>query len=232
MWVSKMDSIYLFCGGSKNYIDGKSKPFQKFGSDRELVLTHYHHIKKYYDKVTYIVEEDEVDFFTEALISISNDINIFIAKKETTTLQKLHEVINTIDEEYASFSYPDIFCSPDFWQVSKDKDFTITRISISSRFPRIYSDIFNDTVKGISNYQSPVPANPHYIFGGKFDFNVKELKSFILNFDIENNNLEVDFLDDLALKKNIHAKTVFEEWFNIDSDRDYVNMMNCYGYSS
>ena len=51
-------------------------------------------------------------------------------------------------------------------------------------------------------------------------------------FDIENNNLEVDFLDDLALKKNIHAKTVFEEWFNIDSDRDYVNMMNCYGYSS
>jgi hypothetical protein len=227
-----MNSIYLFCGGNKNYSNGKSKPLQKYGNDNELILTHYHHIKKYFDKITYIIEEDEVELFNEIAFSIKNNINIFKAKKGTSTLQKLEEVINTIDEDYSSFSYPDIFCNSDFWKISKDKDFTITRISISSRFPRIYSDIFTDTVKGISNYQSRVPANPHYIFGGKFDFNVNELKRSILDFEIENKNLEVDFLDDLALKKTIYAKTVYEEWFNIDSDRDYTNMMKCYGNSS
>jgi hypothetical protein len=227
-----MNSIYLFCGGNKNYSNGKSKPLQKYVNDDELILVHYHHIKNYFDKITYIIEDDEFEFFNETTSNIKDNINIFRARSGTSTLQKLEEIINTIDEEFASFSYPDIFCGADFWKISKYKDFTITRISISSRFPRIYSDIFTDTVKGISNYQSRVPANPHYIFGGKFDFNVNKLKKFMLDFEVDGKTLEVDFLDDLALKKSIYAKTIYEEWFNIDSARDYTNMLKFYGNGS
>lgn len=224
-----MNSIYLFCGGNKNYPNGKSKPLQKFGDSNELILDNYRHIQKYFDKITYVVEYDEIDLYKEILSESNLDAQILKVKNETSTLQKLRNACDLMDEEYASFSYPDIFCSKNFWSISKDKDFTISRVSISSRFPRIYSDIFTNVVKGISNYQSRVPANPHYIFGGKFDFNVEQLKKFILDFKIENKNLEIDFLDELALKKTIHLKTIFEEWFNIDSDRDYTNMMKLYG---
>ncbi|MDC1082116.1 hypothetical protein OAQ53_03440 [Gammaproteobacteria bacterium] len=224
-----MNSIYLFCGGNKNYPNGKSKPLQKFGDSNELILDNYRHIQKYFDKITYVVEHDEIDLYKEILSESNLEAQILKVKNETSTLQKLRNACDLMDEEYASFSYPDIFCSKNFWSISKDKDFTISRVSISSRFPRIYSDIFTNVVKGISNYQSRVPANPHYIFGGKFDFNVEQLKKFILDFKIENKNLEIDFLDELALKKTIHLKTIFEEWFNIDSDRDYTNMMKLYG---
>ncbi|MAY91229.1 MAG: hypothetical protein CMN00_08695 [Rickettsiales bacterium] len=224
-----MNSIYLFCGGNKNYPNGKSKPLQKFADGNELILDNYRHIEKYFDKITYVVEHDEIDLYKEILSKSNLDAQILKVKNETSTLQKLRNACDLMDEEYASFSYPDIFCSKNFWSISKDKDFTISRVSISSRFPRIYSDIFTNVVKGISNYQSRVPANPHYIFGGKFDFNVEQLKKFIIDFKIENKNLEIDFLDELALKKTIHLKTIFEEWFNIDSDRDYSNMMKLYG---
>ncbi len=224
-----MNSIYLFCGGNKNYPNGKSKPLQKFGDGNELILDNYRHIQKYFDKITYVVEHDEIDLYKEILSKSNIDAQILKVKNETSTLQKFRNACDLMDEEFASFSYPDIFCSKNFWSISKDKDFTISRVSISSRFPRIYSDIFTNVVKGISNYQSRVPANPHYIFGGKFDFNVEQLKKFIQDFKIENKNLEIDFLDELALKKTIHLKTIFEEWFNIDSDRDYSNMMKLYG---
>ena len=206
-----MNSIYLFCGGNKNYPNGKSKPLQKFGDGNELILDNYRHIEKYFDKITYVVEHDEIDLYKEILSKFNLDAQILKVKNETSTLQKLRNACDLMDEEYASFSYPDIFCSKNFWSISKDKDFTISRVSISSRFPRIYSDIFTNVVKGISNYQSRVPANPHYIFGGKFDFNVEQLKKFILDFKIENKNLEIDFLDELALKKTIHLKTIFED---------------------
>lgn len=227
-----MNNIYLFCGGNKNYKNGKSKPLQKFGNDRELLLIHYEHIKIFFDHITYIVEEDEINLFSDVLSDQGNNISIFKVNKNTTTLQKLNEVTKIMSEDYASFSYPDIFCGSSFWKISKDNDFTINKVSISSRFPRIYSDIFTDTVKGISNYQAQVPANPHYIFGGKFDFYVKELKNHLLEFDIGNKNLEVDFLDNLALVNTIYTKTIYDEWFNIDSDRDFFNMMSFYGKGS
>jgi hypothetical protein len=227
-----MDSIYLFCGGNRSHINDKSKPLQKFVADKELVLIHYEHIKSYFNKITYIVEENEISLYSEILANLGNNVHIFRANNHTTTLQKLYEVTNIMSEEFASFSYPDIFCGKDFWQISKEQSFTISRVSIKSRFPRIFSDIFTENVKGISNYQAQVPANPHYIFGGKFDFNVKELQSCLSGFDIQNKNLEIDFLDDLALAKTIYAKTVFDDWFNIDSDRDFINMINRYGNSS
>ncbi len=227
-----MNSIYLFCGGSRNYPNGKSKPLQIYGNSKELLIDHYYHIKKYFDKITYVVESDEILLFRDIISKLKLDAGIVEVKNKTSTLEKSKEIVCSMEEEYASFSYPDIFCNKSFWDISKDNDFTITRVSISSRFPRIYSDIFTNVVKGISNYQSEVPANPHYIFGGKFDFKVSQFKKYILEFAIDNKNLEVDFLDNLALKNTIFTKTIFEKWFNIDSDRDYLNMQKIYGENS
>lgn len=227
-----MNSIYLFCGGNKHYPNKKSKPLQKFGGKNELIISHLDHIKNYFDKISYLVEKDEVSIFSKLLKKVVKNPKIIEVKNSSSTIEKLKESMKHMKEEYACVSYPDIFCDSNFWEISKMNDFTVSRVSISSRFPRIYSDIFTDVVKGVSNYQSKVPANPHFIYGGKFDFKVSEMKKFLKVFNSEIKDFEIDFLDSLAQENTLIAKTIYGDWFHIDSDRDYSNMIKMYGKSS
>ena len=149
-----MNSIYLFCGGNKHYPNKKSKPLQKFGGKSELIISHLDHIKNYFDKISYLVEKDEVPIFSKLLKKVVKNPRIIEVKNSSSTIEKLKESMKHMKEEYACVSYPDIFCDSNFWEISKLNNFTVSRVSISSRFPRIYSDIFTDIVKGVSKINS------------------------------------------------------------------------------
>lgn len=223
--------IQLFCGGSRDYANGKSKPLQIYGDARPLFVEHYFHIVDHFDVINYVCEVDEVTAFGDAIKKYKLDkAHIFEVSNHSTTLLKLREILPFLSGDYCSFSYPDIFCSALFWDVKSTKGVTLNKVPIKSRFPRIYSEMFSDKVKGVSDYQSKVPANPHFIYAGKFSASFSILTKEVAKTDEKNDwNLEVSLFDHLSLKEVVDSKTVYSDWFNIDSNRDFLKMKEIYG---
>ena len=233
-WSSCMTSLYLFCGGESYSGSGQSKPLDKIGRGMPLVSYHYEHVRAHFQKIVYLVEVHEIDLYKRLLpTGNSTQVNLIPVPQGSTTLEKLRVSAYFMDEKKASVSYPDIFSSDIFWQDFDFDNFRLLQVPIKSRFPRVYTDNFVDQVKGVTNYQSRVPANPHFIFGGKFDFNVKNLHRMLKSYNDDSSNkkqgLEISFFDFVAQHESMQVKTIYDPWFHVDSERDYKLMNDVYG---
>jgi len=229
---SVQDNLVLFCGGETKLIPGKlPKPLIQL-NEKEILLHYLDQIPtNLFLKVILLVEEHWLSEFN-LLISNLKGIEIYPVSNASSTLTKLNEYLSNYSNhtEFTTFSYPDIFVEKSYWNNSTriEDRVLLFQKPLSSRFPRIFSSPFNNKVKGISDYQSKVPANPHFIFAGKFFSQTSFLKKYLNNFISKTSkemNLEVDFFDWLASEEVLIHETYIDEWIISDSPKDNYSIL-------
>ena len=88
--------------------------------------------------------------------------------------------------------------------------------------------IIKDNVKGITIFDSPVPANPTFIFAGvaaiKKAILNKQLKDFVARNAIDS-NFEVDFFQ-FMIDQNLAKYQIYSgKWKTIDSIKDFLQYL-------
>lgn len=229
---SHQENLVLFCGGETKLMPGKlPKPLIEL--DKKAILLHYldQIPTNLFLKVILLVEEHWLSEFKH-LIAHHKGVEIYPVSNSSSTLIKLNEYLANYSNhtDFTTFSYPDIFVEKSYWNNAtriKDRVLLIQK-PLSSRFPRIFSSPFNNKVKGISDYHSKVPANPHFIFAGKFFSETRFLKKYLNNFISKTSkemNLEVDFFDWLACEEVLICETYIDEWIISDSPKDNYSIL-------
>lgn len=221
------DNLVLFCGGeSQRFTENVPKPLLKL-NDKEIIINYLEQLNfSIFNRTILLVEENWVKKFN-ALVTGYKNVEVFEVKNSSSTLQKLKKFIDEYNDhsEYTIFSYPDIFVAKSYWKQSNKSTnkVVISQKPLTSRFPRIFTSPFNNKVKGVSDYNSKVPANPHYIFAGKFYSNTKFLQNMLETFLSKNDydNLEVSFFDWLAANGSLVSESYIDEWIICDSARDF-----------
>ena len=222
------DNLVLFCGGETQLMPGKlPKPLIKL--DKKAMLLNYldQIPTNLFLKVILLVEEHWLSEF-ELVIAPFKHIEICAVSNSSSTLLKLNEYLANYSNhtDFTTFSYPDIFVEESYWNYTtriKDR-VLVSQKPLTSRFPRIFSSPFNNKVKGVSGYHSKVPANPHFIFAGKFSGETRFLKKYLNTFisqTSEKMKLEVDFFDWLASEEVLICDTYIDEWIISDSPKDH-----------
>lgn len=225
---STQDNLILFCGGeTKQFSESAPKPLLKLNNNYELIINYIKRIQvQKFRKILLLVEKNWVNAFNQ-LLSDFYDVEIIAVPDSSSTFEKLVSFITKYNDhsEFSVISYPDIFISPSFWHTSKreTQKVYISQKPLTSRFPRIFSSPFNNNVKGVSGYNSKVPANPHFIFAGKFFANTDFLRNCLETYssDYSHPDLEIGFMDWLASKNLLISETYIDEWIICDSARDY-----------
>lgn len=234
--------LCLFCGG--NYgLDGMPKPLVRFGEGNTLLWYYLKHIeqvsKKLPDEIILLCDDDhENHFLTEAsLSSFGSIIQVIKCGNGSSTFQKVIKFLSDFESEESivELSYPDIFDFelPDIELDVLRSNIIISSANIKSRFPRMSIDIYTNTVNGITDYTSPVPSNPLYVYGGHVFSYLTKLKNlvdeFTSNYNTKDPNFEYDFLFWLINKKILHSTSIQSSHLLIDSNRDFEKIKNLYG---
>lgn len=229
--------LYLFCGGPAYDGEGRAKPLMKICEDQSLLVYFLYYLKDYRKtlpiSVTLLCDDGQEDLLQTELIGLSYPVPIHILAcgKNANTFEKFSKALLTTDndKEVIQFGYPDIFFfeefrSPDKQNIDSDSIVQISAAALTSRFPRLAVDPYNNNIMGISNYSSPVPANPLYVFGGDIWGRVDHLKKLIEDFTSQENllspNLEYDFFFWLINKNKMRCVIQYGERLWIDSMRD------------
>jgi hypothetical protein len=241
--------IYLFCGGVAIDSEGRPKPLMKVNENRSL-LVHYlicikHHREHMPESVTLLCDDDQTTLIKAELRNLSYPvpIRVMACGQNTSTFHKFCHALNqSINlNGLVQFGYPDIFSFDTFTEPQEDTlnleaSVYISAAKLTSRFPRLIVDVYNNKVKGISNYSSPVPANPLYIFGGDLWGRSYQLSALVKEFRdqtaIPEPNLEYDFFFWLINHNQMHCVMLHEERLLVDSIRDVNQLMTKTGHLS
>ena len=225
--------LVLFCGGSMKFENSElPKPLHIINSDKTILQYFIENLPKdYFRKITLLVERSWVKSFQKIISNYLIDISIFQVNDHSLTVEKLFEYLINNHHQKSIFSYPDIFSEESFWKYQDHSSGSIlmTKRPLSSRFPRVFSSPFDDVIKGVSDYESKIPANPHFIFAGKFQAENNSLKSYLNDFltsDHLDKRLEVGFFDWLASKRLLVSNTYIDKWTIADGPRDYKEILN------
>jgi len=239
--------IYLFCGGPPIYGDGRPKPLMKVRDDRSL-LAHYLIYLKHYrqnmpESVTLLCDDDQEAAINADLRDLSYPVPIHIMAcgHQPNTFEKLcralHESADS--KKLFQFGYPDIFSKVEFTEplqeaLTSDASVHISASALTSRFPRLIVDIYNNKVRGISNYTSPVPANPLHVFGGDLWGRVDHLLKLVNDFQAQvttpHPSLEYDFFFWLINHNKMTCVFIHGERLRVDSMRDINQLMDISGH--
>ncbi len=241
--------IYLFCGGPAIYGEELPKPLMKIREGRSL-LVHYlihlkHHRNNMPESVTLLCDDDQESAIKVDLRELSYPVPIHIKAcgQQPTTFEKLcralHESTNT--KKLVQFGYPDIFSFDEFTEPStevmtSDAPAHISAAALTSRFPQLIVDVYNNKVRGISNYTSPVPANPLYVFGGDLWGRVDHLVALVKQFQDQSTtsspSLEYDFFFWLINHNKMNCVLLHGERLWVDSMRDVNQLLARTGHAS
>jgi hypothetical protein len=242
-------AIYLFCGGPAIYAEGRPKPLMKIREDRSL-LAHYliylkHHRKNPPKSVTLLCDDAQEAAIKEELSNLSYPVPIYTIAcgHQPSTFEKLCRALNESAEQkrLVQFGYPDIFSFDEFTEPNKEtldsSDLVhISAAILTSRFPRLIVDVYNNKVLGISNYTSPVPANPMHVFGGDLwgrgDHLLELVKEFKDHSTTPFPSLEYDFFFWLINNNKINCVLIQGERMWVDSSRDFNKLLQRTGHFS
>lgn len=216
------NELFLFCGGKRKFNNlNISKPLYVMNNGKSIIHNFLSLNTDNFSKIHLLVEIDEILLF-EKEVGL-HKVNIIEVANESSTLSKFKTVIDEFKVQLMSFSYPDIFTEKSFWTLPQYDSISLTTVPVRTRFPRVYSSSFQDSVKGISSYDSRNPANAHSIFAGLFQGHNELLKETFNSFEIENigGRLEIDFLNFCANKNILKKIEYFDFWMNADSSRDF-----------
>ena len=223
-----MSVVYLMCGGG--WLGSPTpKPLQDFGSGRPLLVDHYHQTEASFDRVVCMVERSHLAAFERVREEYSLEkISMTQTADHSSTADKFSTILEQAVDTSLLVSYPDIFAPPKFWGALPESrghvgGLSVMKTPITSRFPRVYGEMFSSSVKGVSDYRSPRPANPHFIFAGLMLVDVDPTRELWLEYAANQTigSLEVGFLDYAANHGALSAEAYYGDWFHIDSHRDY-----------
>lgn len=234
--------LYLFCGGPAHDGEGRPKPLMKIIDGRSLIVHFLFYLKDRRPTlpktVTLLCDDGQEEALRSELIGLSYSVPIHILAcgKNANTFEKFSKALlaTTDSKEIVQFGYPDIFFFDEFREPAKqtiDLDATvhISAAALTSRFPRLAVDPYNNNVKGISNYSSLVPANPLYVFGGDIWGRVDHLKKLINEFQSQEKltspSLEYDFFFWLVNHNKMRSVIQHGERLWIDSIRDINHLL-------
>lgn len=229
--------LFLFCGGLPIDDEGRPKPLMKVRDRQSLLrcfLLHLKHRRLTMPPSVTLLCDDGQDVAIKVDLSDFSypvPINVLACGARPNTFEKFRRALNDcVDpQSYVQFGYPDIFSFDEFSDphlAASDSDSTvyISAAVLTSRFPRLNVDVYNSRVMGISDYSSPVPANPMYVFGGDLWARVGQLLMLIDEFRTEvavpDPSLEYDFFFWLINHKMVRCVIQHGERLWIDSFRD------------
>lgn len=233
--------MFLFCGGSTSVDDKAPKPLMKIRGEQTLIRYFLDHVQDNYlhqpETIYVLCDTDQVPFYKSELKFSGQSFNLEICAcgQTTSTYQKFSWAIENICEskELLHFTYPDIFHSCQSFQ--KQLYFTprdlisISATTFSSRFPRLFINPLTNELRGISNYVSPVPANPMHIFAGDLFGNSDLFSALLSEFKnvstLISPSLEFDFFFWLINNQRAHPVLLKQERFWVDSIRDFERLV-------
>ena len=233
--------LFLFCGGTSVYGKNIPKPLMKVRDGKTLLVYFLNHIQRYRtsmpSNITLLCDTGQEEAFTAELSNFIYPIPISIQAcgRQTTTFEKLIFALRKNNGHRApiQFGYPDIFLFEEFTgppieALMSESSIHISAAPLTSRFPRLIIDVYSNKINGISNYQSPVPANPMFVFGGdmwgRADQILELSETFLAQTSKDSPTLEYDFYFWLINLKKINCQQLHGERLWIDSNRD-INLL-------
>jgi hypothetical protein len=239
--------IYLFCGGPAIYGEGRPKPLMKISEDRTLLI-HYliylkHSRKNLPQSVTLLCDDAQESYIKAELSGFSYPVPIHTVScgHQPSTFEKFCRALQeSIDQKLlVQFGYPDIFSFDEFNETHQQTFGSsglvhISAAALTSRFPRLIVDVYNSNVQGITNYTSPVPANPMHVFGGDLWGRVDHLLELVKEFKdysaIPVPSLEYDFFFWMINKNKMKCFLLQGEQLWVDSIRDVNKLVERTGH--
>lgn len=234
--------LFLFCGGPAIDGQGHPKPLMKISEDRSLMVHYLHYLERHRptlpSSVTLLCDAGQATAFEAELVGLSYPVPIRVQAcgAQASTFEKFEKALSEIEDKKSlvQFGYPDIFSFNEYSEPKKEDLESSTSVHISaatltSRFPRLIVDIYNNEIRGISNYSSPVPANPLHVFGGDLWGQVHELLTLIAEFKSQVGalapSLEYDFFFWLINHKKMRCVMLYGERIWVDSVRDVHHLL-------
>lgn len=235
-------TLFLFCGGPAIYGEGLPKPLMHVSEGESLILFYLKYLKNCKslmpNRVILLCDDNQEHLVQSELEKLEFPIPISVRAcgRQPSTFKKFEIAVSeAVDQSLvAQFSYPDVFCLGEPTELFAEAQASSTSVFISasplkSRFPSLIVDVYNNVVKGISNYSSALPANPHYVFGGDFWGPVGSLKTladeFKLQVDTPEPSLEFDFFFWLINQKKMGCTILRDDRIWVDSNRDVHNLL-------
>lgn len=234
--------LFLFCGGPAIDGEGRPKPLMKIGEGRSLIVYFLHYLKRrgpsMPTSVTLLCDDGQKAAIEAELRGLSYPVPIRIQAcgLQPSTFEKFEQALQEMKNSQAvvQFGYPDIFvfgeCAvPEKEALESNSSVHISASALTSRFPRLIVDIYNNEIRGISNYTSLVPANPLHVFGGDLWGRVDELLMLVEEFrsqvGLTTPSLEYDFFFWLINHKKMRCVMLHCERLWIDSIRDVHQLL-------
>jgi len=190
------------------------------------------------ESVTLLCDDDQESAIKADISKLSYPvpIQILACGKQPNTFEKLcRALVESEDSKrLVQFGYPDIFSFEEFAEphpeaISSDTSVHISAAALTSRFPRLIIDVYNNKVRGISNYKSPVPANPLHVFGGDLWGRVDHLLELVKEFQDQattaSPSLEYDFFFWLINHNKMNCVLLHGERLWVDSIRDVHHLL-------
>lgn len=234
--------LFLFCGGPAIDGEGRPKPLMKVRENRSLIVHFLHYLKHHRpvmpSSVTLLCDDGQEAAMEVELRGLSYPVPIRVQAcgARASTFEKLEKALYEIvdNNAFVQFGYPDIFSFDEYAEPRKEDLESNTSVHISaaaltSRFPRLIVDVYNNEIRGISNYSSPVPANPLHVFGGDLWGRVDQLLALISEYraqvEAPTPSLEYDFFFWLINHKKMRCVMLYGEQLWIDSVRDVHRLL-------
>jgi hypothetical protein len=234
--------LYLFCGGPAYDGEGKPKPLMKLREGRSLLVHFLLHLAQFRrslpESITLLCDAGQEAAFKAELsvLPYPVPIHILACGESSNTFEKLSLALRLEVNPTAQvqFGYPDIFSFGEFSAPQMDAlesgSFVyISAAALTSRFPRLIVDLYNNTIKGITDYSSPVPANPMHVFGGDLWGRVDLLRLLVEEFQLQvgvsSPSLEYDFFFWLINHNKMRCVMLHGERLWIDSIRDINKLL-------
>lgn len=238
----KNHNLFLFCGGLAVDSSGGPKPLMKIFEGKSLINYYLERLDKGSDapnKVTLLCDLGQKNEFISELATqnFSFPIGVQECCVGSSTFDKLLVALGYDDGEagFLHFSYPDIFFFGDVPTPNPEDSFFNNGVAISvatltSRFPRLVVDIYSDSIKGISDHTSLMPANPLHVFGGDLwarkDVMRQLAKEFLQNKPSDKPSLEYDLFFWLVNQARVKSLMLYGDWLLVDSARDVRRLIN------
>jgi len=234
--------LFLFCGGPAINGAGNPKPLMKIKEELSLLIHYLDYLKQYRSSmpssVTLLCDDGQEAAIQAELDSLPYPVPISVQAcgVQATTFEKFENALREIKYNNAvvQFGYPDIFAFNEYSEPNKeDIEFTasvyISAAALTSRFPRLIVDVYNNELRGITNYSSPVPANPLHVFGGDLWGRADVLLTLVIEFksqlDTLSPSLEYDFFFWLINQKKMRCVMLHGKRIWIDSVRDVHHLL-------
>lgn len=233
--------LFLFCGGPAHDGEGRPKPLMQIRAGRSL-LVHFllfleRHRPAMPASVTLLCDDGQEAALAAEVRGLAYPVPVRVQPcgPRASTFEKFSRALRETGDREAlvQFGYPDIFFFDEYAEprreaLESEASVHISAAALTSRFPRLIVDVYNNRIKGISNYSSPVPANPMHVFGGDLWGRVDQLLALAEEFRSQatapSPSLEYDFFFWLVNHDRMRCVMLHGERMWIDSLRD-VNQL-------